>query len=329
MHVLLLNESELRRCVAMDADSLSAVADGFTQLHKGKATVPPVVAILVPERHGEVDIKTAVIEGLDSFAVKIASGFPDNPASGLAANSGMMILLSTETGFLRAVLADNGYLTDVRTGLAGAIAAQHLAPRRPLTVGVVGSGVQARYQVYALRVVRDIRRLLVVSRDPQHAGQYAAEMAEALQVPVQVAADEESLVRESDVVVTTTTSREPHLRAEWLHPGQHITCMGADMDVKQELHSDCFKRADLVVCDRLEQCRVIGELRHAFAAGAVAESAVVQLGELTGGSHPGRSADDQITVCDLTGVGVQDTAIARLAYARAVVQGLGTVIETA
>jgi ectoine utilization protein EutC len=328
MMITILGESELRTCVTMEADALAAVAAGFTRLAEGRAYSPPVTSVTIPEHNGEVDIKTAYIEGLDSFAVKVASGFLDNPRRGLPYGGGMMILLSAETGFLQAVLADNGYLTDLRTGLAGAIAAQYLAPATVHTAGVIGSGSQARYQIRGLRLVRDFERLMVYSHIEAEAQRYAAEMEGELGVPVIVAATPESVVRESEFVATTTPSREPYLEARWLQPGVHVTCMGSDTEDKQELYADCLARADLVACDRLSQCAVIGELHHALAAGTVAEQDVVELGDLTGGRRPGRAGDRQITVCDLTGVGVQDTAIACLAYTRAVERGLGAVYES-
>jgi len=328
MKITLLGESELRSCVGMDADALAAVATGFTRLAEGRASVPPVIAVMVPEHHGEVDIKTAYIEGLDSFAVKVASGFFDNPRNGLPYGGGMMILLSAETGFLQALLADNGYLTDLRTGLAGAVVAQHLAPAVVHTAGVIGSGSQARYQIRGLRMVRDFERLMVYGVLEAEVARYAEGMERELGVDVVVAATPESVLRESEFVVTTTPSREPYVEARWLHPGLHITCMGSDMEDKQELYADCFARADLVACDRLAQCAVIGELHHALACGAIAEEDVVEVGALTGGRHPGRTDDRQITICDLTGVGVQDTAIARLAYARAVERGLGSAYDS-
>jgi ectoine utilization protein EutC len=313
----------------MDRDAMDAVAEGFTRLTEGRAFAPPVTCLLFPEHDGEVDIKTASIEGLDSFAVKVASGFFDNPRKGLPYGGGMMILMSAETGFLRALLADNGYLTDLRTGLAGAIAAAHMAPAAVTTAGVIGSGVQARYQIRGLKLVRDFERLVVYGVVHEEVQRYAEEMERELGVTVTVAATPESVVRESEFVVTTTPAREPWLEAQWLQPGVHVTCMGADMAEKQELYADCFSRADLVACDRLSQCRVIGELHHALDAGAVDETEIVELGELTGGRRPGRTSADQITICDLTGVGVQDTAIARLAFARAAELGLGSDFESA
>ena len=324
MSVLLLSEAEIRDCVGFDREALEAVAQGFSRLAEGRAFVPPVIAIEIPEHHGEVDIKTAYIEGLDSFAVKVAAGFADNPARGLPYGTGMMILISAETGFLQALLVDNGYLTELRTALAGALAADALACREITTVGVIGSGSQARYQMRGLRMVRDFERLYVYGIVAEELPGYVSDMTAELGVEVVVAASAEAVVRASDVVVCTTPAREPYLRSQWLHPGLHITSMGADLPGKQELAANCFAKADRVACDRIAQCVLIGELHHAVDAGQIDLSRVDELGEITAGLKPGRQGDDEITICDLTGVGVQDTAIARLAYRRATAAGLGT-----
>ena len=324
MSVTLLSEAEIRGCVGFDREALEAVAQGFSRLAEGRAFAPPVIAIEIPEHHGEVDIKTAYIEGLDSFAVKVASGFADNPARGLPFGTGMMVLISAETGFLLALLVDNGYLTELRTGLAGALAADALACREIAAVGVIGTGSQARYQMRGLRMVRDFERLNVYGSVAAELPGYVADMTAELGVEVVVAGSAEAVVRDSDIVVCTTPAREPYLRAEWLHTGLHVTCMGSDMPGKQELVAECLAAADRVVCDRLAQCVLIGEIHHAVDAGLLDRDRVDELGEITAGLKPARQGDDEITICDLTGVGVQDTAIARLAYRRAVAAGLGT-----
>jgi ornithine cyclodeaminase len=302
------------------------VEDAFTRLANGEAAMPPIVCVDIPEHRGEVDIKTAYVRGLDSFAVKIASGFFENYRFGLPSGSGMMVLVSARTGLPEALLLDNGYLTDVRTGAAGAVAARHLARTRVETVGIIGAGVQARYQALALRRVREFRRVLVWGRSRERAEAYAAEMAPRLGVEVVAASDAESVVRASDIMVTTTPSREPYLRAEWLHPGLHITAMGSDGPEKKELFADVLARADLVVCDCRTQCERLGELHHARPVPS--GDRIVELGEITSGRRAGRTDDAQITVCDLTGTGVQDTAIALLAHRSAAGRGLGLQIET-
>jgi ectoine utilization protein EutC len=321
---VVLTERDLRQVVTLDLDALAAIEGAFTRLAAGQADVPPIVGLFVPERHGEIDVKAAYIHGLPSLAVKIASGFFDNGLSGLPSGSGLMVVLSTQTGYPQAVLLDNGYLTDVRTALAGAAAARALAPERVRTVGVIGAGTQGRFQVHALQLVRRFDRVLVYDHAPAAVDAYVREMPAELSVDV-AAADPETLVRASDVVITCTPSHAPIVRAEWVHPGLHITAMGADTPEKQELESEVLGRATRLACDLKAQCFARGEFHHALTAGVLDRDAdVTELGELTSGRRRGRECADDITVCALTGVGVQDTAIALLAYGRAAAAGLGT-----
>jgi ornithine cyclodeaminase len=329
--VVVLSESEIRGLVSLDAEALAAIEDAFTRLAAGRADVPPIVGLFVPEHRGEVDVKGAYLHGLPSLAIKIASGFFDNGRWGLPSGSGLMVVLSARTGYPQAVLLDNGYLTDVRTALAGAAAARALAPATVRTVGIVGAGVQGRFQAKALRLVRSFERLLVYDQAPAAVEAYVRDMPGWLgNAPgspgVHVdAADPETLVRASDVVITCTPSRTPIVRAAWLHPGLHITAMGADVPEKQELESAVLGRADRLVCDLKVQCFARGEFHHALEEGVIDRAAdVTELGELTSGARAGRRRPDEITVCALTGVGVQDTAIALLAYERAQRQHLGT-----
>lgn len=326
MHIL--TERDLRDCVALDATAVTVVADAFAALAGGDVAMPPILRLDVPEHNGEVDVKTAYVPGLDGFAIKISPGFFDNPKLGLPSVNGMMVVLDATTGLVRSVLLDNGYLTDIRTAAAGAVAARHLAPATCRTVGVVGAGVQARLQVEALRLVRDFERLIVWARDSGRAARYADEMTRRLGIPVTVAGGVEELARACDVVITTTPTRQPLIEAGWLRPGQHVTAMGSDAEHKNELAPAVLARADRLVCDRRAQCLRLGELHHAVAAGALPEDApTTELGEIVAGRIPGRRSDEEITVCDLTGTGAQDTAIAMHAVKLATARGLGTAIE--
>jgi ectoine utilization protein EutC len=328
MKVTILRENEIRECVSMNKEAFEAVALGFTRLADGKVSLPPIIRVDVEANQGEVDIKTAYIEGLDQFAIKIASGFFGNPSIGLPYGSGMMVLMSARTGFLEAVLLDNGYLTDLRTGIAGAIAAEYLAPEKITTAGVIGSGIQSRYQIRGLRLVRDFQRLIVYGLIPGEVEQYASEMMQELGVEVMISDNPEDVFRQSQFVVTTTPSSEPYAKADWLHPGLHITAMGADGEHKQELFADVMGKADRIACDSKSQCFRLGELFHALEGGYITEdSDITEIGELTAGSKTGRKNDREITICDLTGVGVQDTTIAVLTYQKAISRGLGTSFE--
>jgi ectoine utilization protein EutC len=326
MAILILTEAELRRVVTLDASVIEAIERAFTALASGTVVMPPILHMEIAGANGEVDVKTAYVPGLASFAIKVSPGFFDNPRRGLPSVSGMMILLSADTGRLEALHLDNGWLTDVRTAAAGAIAARHLAPAGARTAGIVGAGTQARLQLEALTLVRPIERAMVWARSGDKAEAFAEEMGEHLGIEVVAVASVERLVLEADVVVTATPAQDPLIVADWLHRGLHITAIGADAPAKSELHPEVLARADLVVCDRRSQCAVQGELHHALEAGI--EVASVDLGEITGGARAGRTGDDQITVADLTGTGVQDTAIALLAFERARAAGLGRAIES-
>jgi ectoine utilization protein EutC len=328
MNIIILTETEIRDCVSMDIEAMKRIEDGFSALAQGIATLPPIMRVDIPENSGEVDVKTAYIHGADQFAIKIAAGFFENHRLGLPSGSGMMVVVSAKTGFPQAVLLDNGYLTDVRTGLAGAIAANYLAPQTIKTAGVIGAGAQARYQIRGLKLVRDFQELLIYSLKDEEIQLYIKEMSAELGIRVIPVEGPEEVVRNSEVVVTATPSHEPYLRGEWLHPGLHITCMGSDSSDKQELFVDTFECADRIVCDQRDQCFQFGELHHALSAGIIqSKDQVVELGELISGAHPGRLNEGEITICDLTGVGVQDTQIALLAYQRAIERQLGITLK--
>lgn len=322
----MLVEAELRQVVGINAAALAAVESAFGWLEEGRASMPPIMHIEARGR-GDVDVKSAFVEGLPYFAIKIASGFYGNTERGLPAGSAMMVLLNSETGFCEAVLLDNSYLTDLRTGLAGAVAGKYLAPSVVGTVGVLGTGTQARYQVRCLRLVRDFKRVIVWGRSAQKARMYADDLQQGGDYEVTVAATAEEVVRACDVLITTTPSEQPLVKAAWLRTGQHITAVGADFPRKQELEAEILRKADHLVCDRLSQCRENGELQHLMEQQeSPASLQVVELGELTTGKKKGRQTRAELTVCDLTGTGVQDTAIANLAYAEALRTDMGFVV---
>lgn len=322
--VRIVTENELRGSVRAGAEALATVADGFRRLGAGEATVPPILGLEIPEHNGAADAKAAFVHGWDSFAIKISTRFFGNPRLGLPSAGGMMAVLAADTGRMNAVLLDNGYLTTVRTALAGALSARHLAPEQVDTVAVFGAGGQAHWQVRALRLVRDFQRVLVVARDAERAAACARDLADELGCEASVADSAQAAVRAADVVITTTPATEPLVQPAWLHPGLHITAMGSDAGHKNELAPGVLAAADVLACDVIAQCRERGELKHALAAGSLADEAgVVELGKIVGGETDGRSTAEQITVADLTGVGVQDTAIARHALARAETDSLG------
>jgi ornithine cyclodeaminase len=312
LQVRVIDEAALRSVVT-PAVAVQAMRAAFRADGEGRTHVPPVINLEVPSARGEFHIKTAFIDGCPRVAVKVASGFYDNPSKGLPSGSGLMAIFNAGTGLPEALLLDNGFLTDIRTGAAGAVAADVLAPTAVARVGVLGSGVQARQQIRCLRIVRDFTQLVVWSLTVEHAETYAAAMR-GEGYDVTVAASPAAVCGAADVLITATPSRTPLVRAEWLRGGQHVTAVGSDSPGKQELAPECLDRADLVVVDRYAQCAAFGELKHALGAGLVTRHDVhAELGQILAGSKSGRTSDAQLTIADLTGVGFQDTAIASAA----------------
>jgi len=314
--IQIVTEAELRRIVSLDLTTVDVIEAAFAALASGGVVMPPILSMDLPAAHGEVDVKTAYIPGFDGFAIKVSPGFFTNPAFGLPSLNGLMILFSAKTGLVQSLFLDNGYLTDIRTAAAGAVAARHLAPEMVETAGVIGTGVQARLQMQAAHLVRPFQRLLVHGRDPVKARACADDLAARLGVQAQAVDSAEILVREAQLVVTTTPARAPLIRAEWLHPGLHITAMGSDQSGKNEIDPRALAAADAYVCDRVSQCEVSGELEAALAAGLWTKGRPAELGEVITGARPGRHSPQDVTICDLTGTGVQDTAIATHVRAR-------------
>jgi ornithine cyclodeaminase len=309
----IIDEARLRAVMTPQV-AVDAMRDAFRADGEGRAHVPGVINLQIARHHGEFHVKTAHIDGIPHIAVKIASGFYDNPAKGLPSGSGLMVVFDATNGLPVALLLDNGFLTDIRTGAAGAIAADVLAPRTVRTVGVLGSGLQARWQIRCLKCVREFREIVAWSPTAARLDAYCAEMR-AAGFDARPAVSPREVCFEADVLITATPSREPLVRAEWLRPGQHITALGSDSPGKQELDAECLARADLLVVDRLTQCAAFGELRHALDAGLLrADRVHAELGEIVAGLKAGRTSAEQITVADLTGVGLQDTAMAGAAW---------------
>jgi len=323
-NIRILNEKDLRQAVRLDLEAVDCIESAFATLAGGRVVMPPILSMAIEEYNGEVDVKTAYVPGLDSFAIKMSPGFFDNPKLGLPSTSGLMVLFSSRTGMVEALLLDNGYLTDVRTAAAGAVAARHLSRPDAERACIIGAGTQGRLQLKALCLVRPIRQAVIWARDAAGAESAALGLSGELDISVSVSSSAEDAVRSADIVVTTTPSATPLVLAEWLVPGQHITAMGSDQPHKNELEPACLARADLYVPDRRSQTEKLGELHHALAAGIVAHDAIFpELGEIITGQAPGRPSHASITICDLTGTGLQDTAIATFARQRAEATGAG------
>lgn len=307
-------EPEIRAAVG-DALALASAERAFSSLARAEAVVPPPIGLDLPWVAGEVHVKGAALVGSPVFAFKVATGFYHNSERGLPSGSGLVLVFDATTGYPLALLADNGYLTDLRTAAAGALATRWLAPDRPLTVGLVGAGVQARLQLRLISRVRPIRSVRVWSRSESSRAGCASALRESLGVTVTPVSHVSEAVMDADLVVTVTPSRSALVEAAMLGPGTTVIAVGSDGPEKRELLPDVMRRADKIVTDLTGQCARIGELHHAIRAGVTSESTVyAQLGEIVLGSRAGRESEGEMIVCDLTGVGAQDAAIAEAAH---------------
>lgn len=293
-------------------DLVAAMEHAFAAYSEGKAVIPPVGELQFTDPPGDVHLKYGYLRGEAHYVVKIASGFYDNPALGLSSSDGLMLLFDQRTGTPVAVLLDRGRLTDLRTAAAGAVAAKHLASERIDAVGVLGAGIQARLQIEALEQVTTCRRVRVWARR----GEAALELVDHVAArgwQAEAAPSVADLAASCRLIVTTTPSEAPLLTGEMVRPGTHITAVGADTPSKRELDTAAVRRADVIVADSLSQCATRGELARAGAEGADLSTAV-ELGDVVAGRARGRQHAEQITLADLTGVAVQDLAIAEAVH---------------
>ena len=325
---LILNSMEIKECVQFNAELIPIIEDAFKSLSLGKTVMPPILRVDIEKYHGESDVKAAYIEGLDSFAVKVASGFFNNPKLGLPSSNGLMILLDSQTGVIKSVLLDKGYLTDVRTAIAGAIASKYLSNPESSTVAIIGTGIQARMQLEALTLVRDIKNVNVWSRDIKKTHAYIEDVSKNINLNFTAFDNTNEVVNNADILITTTPSKKPLVDYSSLPKGIHITAMGSDAEEKNELEPDIIKNCDVYVPDSQAQTSILGELNHAIKNNLIKSDMIFNdLGKIIINPELGRKNNDDITVADLTGTGVQDTAIARHAYSIAINKNLGKKVE--
>lgn len=285
---------------------MSSLEQGFVDYSQGNCIVPPVGELLL--EHGEIHIKYGCVRNERFYIIKIASGFYQNPELGLPSSNGLMQLFEQKTGQLAAILLDEGLLTDIRTAVAGAICAKHLAPKGVRKIGIVGTGTQARLQAQYVGALLDCRDVVVWGRSNHKVLAYQQQM-NVLGFNVVIADTVEQLCSDTRLIITTTPSQEPIVNTEWVQAGTHITAVGSDTPQKQEIDAQLLARADKVVGDSIAQCMHRGEISKALISGYIVKEDILELGEMIR-TENGRSDERQITVADLTGVAVQDIKIA-------------------
>lgn len=297
--------------VLPSVDLMAEIEAGFVAYSQGRAVVPPVGELVMQDPPGEVHIKYGYLADDDYYVIKIASGFFENSKLNLPTSNGMMLVFSQKTGTPEAMLLDEGYLTDVRTAVAGAIAAKYLAPSNVERIGIVGTGMQARLQLEYLAPVTNCRDVLVWGRSADKLTAYQQDMSDK-GFAVSTTTDADDIMTTCNLIVTTTSTENPILSwTDQIKRGMHISAVGSDTEHKQELDAEILRNADLVVADSIPQNVVRGEIHQALKVDAIKEVDLVELGSIVAGDAKGRESDDQITVADLTGVAVQDIQISK------------------
>jgi ornithine cyclodeaminase/alanine dehydrogenase-like protein (mu-crystallin family) len=297
--------------------AIAAVERGFRALGLGEASLPDPMVLELREQQAEVHVKGAHLAGARYIVLKVATGFYRNRARGLPSGDGMFLLLDAQTGAPEVLLEEHGYLTDFRTAAAVALSLKYLAPNDTREALLIGAGALARLTARAMVAQMPLARLTLWNRSAERAELLARELAQV--VETRIAPALESAVRDHRVIVTATASTVPLVMASWVAPGTHVTSVGTGSPEKIELEPALLARADKVVADRVSQTERYGNLHHAIAAGTMTRAKVyAELGDLASGRRAGRERADELTVADLTGVGVQDAVIAQ-----AVVEALG------
>jgi ornithine cyclodeaminase len=311
-----LKLDEIKRLVDVP-QLISVIESGFVLYSDNRVIVPPVGFLHFDHPPGDVHIKYGFVTGNDFYVLKMASGFYDNPDLGLPVSDGLLLVFSQQTGQLKLILLDECWLTDMRTAAAGAVAARHLAPDNVGHIGIVGTGVQARMQLEMLKDVVDCQSCFIWGRDADKVQRMiedlrASEIIRAWGLDLKPATEINELVSQCNLIVTTTSAKEPLIRAGQVRKGTHITAMGSDDHGKQELEAELLAKADRVVADSVSQCVDHGECFHAVKGGMIDEGSILELGDVIENPEIGRTSDDQITVADLTGVAIQDIQIAKM-----------------
>ena len=322
MKTLLLSVKDVKEALSMK-EVISAVEEGFVAYNTGKVQQPDIVSMEMPENNGETDIKSCYNKLNESISVKIASGFYDNGKNNeLPTIIGTILLFDGKNGAPLCVM-DGSLITGMRTGAAGAISSKLLARKDSKVVAVFGAGGQARMQIYALCQIMNIQEVRVYSEYKQELSKYKEDVEVNTKAKVIICDTPEKAMKDVDIAISTTPSKKYLVDKSLVKPGMHIVAVGADMAGKNEWDPEIFKGAK-IVNDSIAQCISRGETRNAIVSGVIKENDIyAEIGQLLAGEKPLRESDDEITIFDTTGMGIQDNVTALKVYEIAKRKGLG------
>lgn len=325
--MLFLCRKDLENVLTM-RETIVAVEEAFRELISGTAVMPTRAGLLVSDRAGWVGAMPAYLSRADALTTKIVTSYEDNPSKyGLPTVMAVIVLNDPDTGKPEAVL-EGTFITAMRTGAASGVATKYLARRDAKTVGVFGAGVQAKTQLEAIREVRNVKSALVYDVVPDKARRFADEMSRRLRIDLRTAKGPEDVVKKSDIIATASTSRTPVFDGTLLNEGTHINAIGSFRPDARELDDSTIRRSKLVV-DCLEAAlEEAGDIIIPLKSGVISREHIhAELGQVVAGVKPARENDEEITVFKSVGLGIQDAAVANLAYRKALEAKIGTTIE--
>ena len=328
METLILSEEDVKKVLSLE-EVTDAVESAFRMKGLGHAQMPPKQYLFMKKYNGDVRTMPAYLEENDAVSVKVVNSHPENRKKhGLPAVMATIILVDPRTGAPEAIMGGT-WITALRTGAAGAVAAKYLANPNPKTVGMVGAGTQARTQLMGLQLVfKTVEEVRVWDLNEKAAIKYAEEMRiKYNQASICSVKNIAKAVQGADIIVTATPSRKPLVSAEWVDEGTHINCIGADAPSKQELDPAILIKSKVVVDDWSQSCHG-GEINVPLAKGIIKKEDVWgDICEIVAGLKQGRTSPDEITVFTSTGLAIQDAAAAKIAYQKALKQKIGEHVD--
>lgn len=323
MQTTILTESDIRSLLEM-RNIINSVEQIFKAKGLGKIQMPSKTYLYYEKSKGDLRIMPSYLEDMDVSAVKVVNSHPNNRSEGLPSVMGTIILIDPRTGFPLSIMGGT-WLTAMRTGATSAISAKYLARKNSNVLGIIGTGLQATTQLMAmLEVLSKITEVRAYDSDNNRLTSFLKEAKNRYpEVRISGESKAEVVVRNSDICITLTPTRKPHIREEWVRPGTHFCAIGADAPGKQELDPNILKNGTIIV-DDMEQAAHGGEINLPLKYGIITRDDVIgDLSSIVLGKVQGRTSEDEITIFDSTGLAMQDAVIAKHAYDQAVQMGLG------
>ena len=327
MKTLLLKKEEISGLICMK-EVIGTVEAAYKAFNSDQVIQPGYIGMHLPEPRGEIDFKLSYYQSNDVISMKASSGaFKDNPtAHGLPTNMGTILLFDGRTGGLMCVM-DGSLITGLRTGACGAVSVKVLARKDAKKITSIGTGIQARMQIRAIKEVMNIEEIHAGDRDPATLARYKADIEAEFGIPVVMASSKKEAVEQADILITTTRGTGAVVEAGWVKPGTHIVAIGADAPGKQEFDPEIFRHAK-IVNDSIAQCVEKGETQNPLHHKVITRDHIhAEIGEILLGKKPGRENDEEITIFDSTGMAIQDNTTAGRIYQNAIEKNVGTVFE--